>query len=81
MAYVQAIENTGKSKAFINDSHVSILALATLGKLLIDFHGQDEKHSLLDLDAQLEILDNEIEDIRPLLKESAALYKKFEIKT
>ncbi|BAG13999.1 DNA repair protein RecN [Candidatus Endomicrobiellum trichonymphae] len=70
----RTIENTGKSKAFINDSHVSILALATLGKLLIDFHGQDEKHSLLDLDAQLEILDNEIEDIRPLLKESAALY-------
>ncbi|MDR0800580.1 MAG: DNA repair protein RecN [Endomicrobium sp.] len=70
----RTIENTGKSKAFINDSQVSISVLATLGKLLIDFHGQDEKHSLLDLASQLEILDNEIRDISSLLKESSALY-------
>jgi DNA repair protein RecN (Recombination protein N) len=70
----RTVENTGKNKAFINDSQVNISVLATLGKLLIGFHGQDEKHSLLDLDSQLEILDNEIGDICPLLKESSALY-------
>jgi DNA repair protein RecN (Recombination protein N) len=75
----RTIENTGKSKAFINDSQVSISVLATLGKLLIDFHGQDEKHSLLDLDSQLEILDNEIGEISPLFKESSALYARIKV--
>jgi DNA repair protein RecN (Recombination protein N) len=75
----RTIENTGKSKAFINDSQVSISVLATLGKLLVDFHKQDEKHSLLDLDSQLEILDNEIGDISPLFKESSALYARIKI--
>jgi DNA repair protein RecN (Recombination protein N) len=75
----RTIENTGKSKAFINDLQVSISILATLGKLLIDFHGQDEKDSLLDLDSQLEILDNEIGDISPLFKEFSALYARIKI--
>ncbi|MCA6072844.1 MAG: DNA repair protein RecN [Endomicrobium sp.] len=70
------IEKSGKSKAFINDSQVSISVLAGLGELLIDFHGQDKKHSLLNLDSQLEILDNEILDIKPLLATSAVLHKK-----
>jgi DNA repair protein RecN (Recombination protein N) len=72
----RTIENTGKSKAFINDSQVSISALASIGELLIDFHGQNEKHSLLDLDCQLEILDNEVEGLKPLLKKSVDLYAK-----
>ncbi|MDR2351071.1 MAG: DNA repair protein RecN [Endomicrobium sp.] len=72
----RTIENIGKSKAFINDSQVSISALASIGEQLIDFHGQNEKHSLLDLDFQLEILDNEVEDLKPLLKKSAYLYDK-----
>ncbi|MDR1942672.1 MAG: DNA repair protein RecN [Endomicrobium sp.] len=72
----RTIENTGKSKAFINDSQVSISALASIGELLIDFHGQNEKHSLLDLDSQLEILDNGVEGLKPLLKKSADLYAK-----
>lgn len=72
----RTIEKSGKSKAFINDSQVSISVLADLGELLIDFHGQDEKHSLLDLDSQLEILDNEILDIKPLLATSSVLHTK-----
>ncbi|MCA6069786.1 MAG: DNA repair protein RecN [Endomicrobium sp.] len=72
----RTIEKSGKSKAFINDSQVSISVLAGLGELLIDFHGQDKKHSLLNLDSQLEILDNEILDIKPLLATSAVLHTK-----
>ncbi|MDR2437117.1 MAG: DNA repair protein RecN [Endomicrobium sp.] len=72
----RTIENTGKSKAFINDSQVSISTLSCLGELLIDFHGQNEKHSLLDLDSQLEILDNEVLDIKSLLKKLAYIYAK-----
>jgi DNA repair protein RecN (Recombination protein N) len=70
----RTIENSGKSKAFINDSQVSVSALAGLGELLINFHGQDEKHSLISLDSQLEILDNEIPDIKILLKQAEFLY-------
>jgi len=44
----------------MNDLQVSVSLLAFLGKLLIDFHGQHERHSLLSLDLQLEILDNEV---------------------
>ncbi|MCL2799372.1 MAG: DNA repair protein RecN [Endomicrobia bacterium] len=71
----RTVENTGKSKAFINDSPVNISTLSELGNFLIDFHNQDEKHSLLDVNTQLKILDNETEDIAPLLEKSNALYE------
>ncbi|GHT42947.1 hypothetical protein AGMMS49921_09540 [Endomicrobiia bacterium] len=64
----RTFETSDKSRAFVNDSQISISALADIGELLVDFHGQDEKHSLLDLDSQLEILDNETLDIRSLLE-------------
>ena len=75
----RTIENTGRSRAFINDSQINISVLATLGELLIDFQAQYEKHSLLSLDSQLEILDNGIESISPLLEESSALYTRIKI--
>ncbi|MCL2335733.1 MAG: DNA repair protein RecN [Endomicrobia bacterium] len=71
----RTVENTGKSKAFINDSPVNVSSLAAIGGLLIDFHSQDEKHSLLDTNTQLSILDNEIPDIAPLLKKCAEIYE------
>ncbi|MDR0800632.1 MAG: DNA repair protein RecN, partial [Endomicrobium sp.] len=75
----RTIEDTGRSRAFINDSQVNISVLAALGELLIDFQAQYEKHSLLSLDSQLEILDDEVGDIRPLLEESSALYARIKI--
>jgi DNA repair protein RecN (Recombination protein N) len=56
----RTVENTRKSRVFMNDLQVSVSLLAFLGKLLIDFHGQHERRSLLSLDSQLEILDNEV---------------------
>ncbi|GHT52356.1 DNA repair protein RecN [Endomicrobiia bacterium] len=70
----RTIETSGKSKAFVNDSQISISTLAGIGELLVDLHGQDEKHSLLDLDSQLKILDNETLDIGPLLEKVSFLY-------
>jgi DNA repair protein RecN (Recombination protein N) len=70
----RTIESSGKSKAFVNDSQISASALFGIGRLLVDFHGQDEKHSLLDLNSQLEILDNEIVDIMPLLEKLSFLW-------
>jgi DNA repair protein RecN len=57
----RTIENTGKSKAFINDCQISVSSLSLLGNLLVDFHGQNEKHSLLNNDSQLKILDKTAE--------------------
>lgn len=70
----RTIENTGKSKAFINDCPVSVSSLSKLGNLLIDFHNQDEKHSLMDTATQLTILDNGTADIVPLLESASAIY-------
>ena len=66
----RTIESSGKSKAFINDSPVNISSLAAIGSFLIDFHDQDEKHSLLNVDSQLEILDKAAQT--EALKEQAA---------
>lgn len=70
----RTIENAGKSKAFVNDVPVNLSSLSKLGELLIDFHNQDEKHSLLDIDTQLSILDKEIPDIADLLAKTKNLY-------
>lgn len=70
----RTIETTGRSRAFINDLQVSISALASIGCFLIGFRGQNEKYSLMSLNSQLEMLDSEVEDLEPMLKESAELY-------
>ena len=70
------VENAGRSKAFINDSPVSVSTLSEIGALLIDFHSQNEKYSLLNPDAQLEMLDAEIPDISHFLEKTEKLYSK-----
>lgn len=48
---------SGKSRAYINDSMVSMQTLAEVGKTLVDIHGQHEHQSLLSLENQLLYLD------------------------
>jgi DNA repair protein RecN (Recombination protein N) len=69
----RTIELSGKSKAFINDVQVSLSVLSGLGQLLIDFHDQYERHSLLDLDFQLEVLDSKVDQIKLLLSKCSIL--------
>ncbi|MDR2425980.1 MAG: DNA repair protein RecN [Endomicrobium sp.] len=71
----RTIESNGKSKAFINDSQVSISSLSVLGSYLVDFHNQDEKRSLLNLESQLEILDKAAQTCDLKIK-SAEIYAK-----
>ena len=52
------INSTGRSRAFINDSQVSIVDLKSLGRLLVDLHGQDETRALLDRVSRLHLLDS-----------------------
>lgn len=52
------ISATGGSRAFINDSPVSVNLLRSLGNNIIDFHGQHEHQSLLDKSTHISFLDN-----------------------
>src|SRR6476659_1359486 len=47
----------GGSKAYVNDTPVSITLLRKLGELLVDVHGQRESHSLLEPSYQIQLLD------------------------
>jgi DNA repair protein RecN (Recombination protein N) len=51
------ITNSGKSRAFINDTPVSLNILKELGNLLIDIHSQHQNLSLADNQFQLNIVD------------------------
>ena len=51
------VSSEGRSRAWVNGSPTTAAVLAQLGALLIDLHGQHETQSLLDADAQREILD------------------------
>ena len=47
----------GKSRAWINDVTVTTAALAQVGRLLVNLHGQHESQALLHDDAQRDVLD------------------------
>lgn len=48
---------SGKSRAFINDTPVTLSRLKTIGEFLIDIHSQFNTQELLDSQFQLQILD------------------------
>ncbi|PCJ80448.1 MAG: DNA repair protein RecN [Bacteroidetes bacterium] len=52
------VSSNGRSRAFINDSLVSVGILKEVGIRLVDLHGQDETRSLLDRDKRLDLLDD-----------------------
>jgi DNA repair protein RecN (Recombination protein N) len=51
------LQRTGGSKAYVNDTPVSVALLRKLGELLVDVHGQRESHSLLEPSYQIQLLD------------------------
>lgn len=51
------VQATGRSRAWVNGSPVTIGVLAELGVLLVDLHGQHDNQSLLKPEAQRAILD------------------------
>lgn len=55
----RVIDNAGRSKAFINGIAATAAQLRDLGELLVDIHGQHAHQSLLKLDAQRALLDNQ----------------------
>lgn len=67
------VANDGRSKSFINDKPVSLQSLRALGELLVNIHGQHEHQTLLQRDAQRELLDA-FADNQILLKQIKAVY-------
>ncbi len=51
------ISPSGKSRAFVNDTPVTLDVLKDLSTLLVDLHSQNENQSLLNSDRQRELLD------------------------
>jgi DNA repair protein RecN (Recombination protein N) len=70
------ISSSGKSRAFINDSPVTLNILRELSASLIDIHSQNQIHLLQDQSFQLSILDI-LADKQTLLKEYQYTYKKY----
>jgi DNA repair protein RecN (Recombination protein N) len=54
----RVIDTSGRSKAFINGSSVTLSQMRDLGERLVDIHGQHEHQTLLRRDAQLALLDD-----------------------
>jgi DNA repair protein RecN (Recombination protein N) len=48
---------SGKSRAFINDTPVSLQVIRQVTDMLVDLHGQHENQRLLDPDQQIQLLD------------------------
>jgi len=55
----RVVDNSGRSKAFINGVTATISQLRELGELLVDIHGQHAHQSLLKADAQRMLLDTQ----------------------
>lgn len=53
----RVVDQSGRSKAFINGSPVPLTQLRSVGELLVDIHGQHAHQSLLRADAQRHLLD------------------------
>ena len=69
---------SGKSRAFINDSPVSLVVLKTISERLIDIHSQHQTGQLTDNSFQFEVIDALSKNEAVLLKYRKALieYKK-----
>jgi DNA repair protein RecN (Recombination protein N) len=67
------LQREGGSKAYVNDTPVSVTLLRKLGELLVDVHGQRESHSLLEPSYQVQLLDafGKLADLRRAYDEKA----------
>jgi DNA repair protein RecN (Recombination protein N) len=51
------VSATGRTRAWINDTTTTAAALAEIGRVLVNLHGQHEAQTLLDTESQRRILD------------------------
>jgi DNA repair protein RecN (Recombination protein N) len=65
----------GKSRLLVNDQPVTLSAIRSLARRLVDIHGQNEHVALLERDVQLELLD-EFAESQDLLAQLAQVFEK-----
>jgi DNA repair protein RecN (Recombination protein N) len=70
------LARSGRHRAFVNDSPVTVGLLERLGDLLVEVHGQHEHHRLVQPGPQLEVLDR-FADAEPLRERVADLFAKY----
>lgn len=70
----RVIDNAGRSKAFINGISATATQLRDIGEKLVDIHGQHAHQSLLKIDAQRQLLDNQA-GLNDQVQVVAAAYK------
>lgn len=70
------IRETGRSRAFINDTPCTVNLMKSVGDLIVDMHGQHEHQSLLNADTHVTFLDD-YADHPHLLEDVARSYKEF----
>lgn len=70
------LARSGRHRAFVNDSPVTVGLLERLGDHLVEVHGQHEHQRLLEPSRQLEVLDR-FADAEPLRERVADLFAKY----
>ncbi len=79
----RVITNSGKNRAYINDSMVTLQTLSEVSRAIVDIHSQHEHQSLLAADKQRLLLDsygahgNETEKVRQLYAGMQSLQKEY----
>ena len=74
------IQAGGKSRMLVNDQPVTLAAVKSLARLLVEMHGQNEHVALFAREAQLDLLDQfaEVEDELELVRELHAQRRELE---
>ncbi len=71
------LSNTGRSKAWLNGSPVSLAELKSLGSLLVNIHSQHAQQALLKPQFVVQWLD-EMAQITPLAAQTASSYQQYQ---
>jgi DNA repair protein RecN (Recombination protein N) len=80
----RTLSESGKSRAFINDTMVTLHTLSEIGKALVDIHSQHEHQSLLKAEKQRSMLDSygrlqpELDKVSSLFRKVLALRNEFD---
>ncbi len=72
----RVVQASGRSKAFINGSPVTLTQLKALGEKLVDVHGQHEHQSLQKTSVQRQLLDSSLPDAT-LLTDTQSRFKQW----
>jgi len=67
------LDSSGKTRAFLNSRPIALSQLSALAEELVDFHGQDERQTLLKSATQLDLLDR-FAGLEDELSETAKAY-------